>query len=82
MTAETTSERRRIALEAIAAVTERPGAELHPEDDLVADLGIASPEALRMLVDLEEKLGVEISDEDAAAMATVGDVLAYVDRLG
>jgi acyl carrier protein len=81
VTAETTSEKRRTALEVIGKVSDRPPGELAPEHDLVADLGIESPEALRMLVELEEKLGVEISDEEAAAMNTVGDILAYVDRL-
>lgn len=82
MTAETTSEKRRTALAVIARVSERPAAELAPEHDLVADLGLESPAALRMLVELEESLGVEISDEEAAAMETVGDILTYVDRLG
>jgi len=81
VTAETADERRHSALEAIARASGRPAAELRPEDDLVADLGIESPQALRMLVELEDRFGVEIGDQEAAAMATVGDVLAYVDRL-
>lgn len=75
-------ERRRTALEVIAQVSGKRAAELGEGDDLVADLGIESPEALRMLVELEERLGVEISDEDAAAMNSVGDILGYVGRLG
>jgi acyl carrier protein len=51
--------------------------ELQPSMDLVADLGIDSPKALELLVELEEVLDVEISDEDAARMETVGDVLDY-----
>jgi len=50
-------------------------AEIKPEQDLVADLGIDSPNALRLLVDLEDKLGIEITDEEAAALDTVGDIL-------
>ncbi len=53
-------------------------AEIKPEQDLVADLGIDSPNALRLLVDLEDKLGIEISDEEAAAMDTVGDILTNI----
>ena len=51
-----------------------------PDKDLVADLGIDSPRALRLLVELEEKLSIEIPDEDAAKMSTVADVYEYVGR--
>lgn len=66
------------ALAVLAEVCERDIAELAPEQDLVADLEIDSPKALQMLVLLEERLGIEIPDEDAARLESVGDVLAYV----
>jgi len=69
---------REAALAVLAEVTERDVADLSPEQDLVGDLEIDSPRALQMLVLLEEKLGIEIPDEDAAKMEKVGDVLAYV----
>ena len=47
--------------------------------DLVVDLGIDSPRALELLVALEDVLGIEISDEDAARLETVGDILSYVE---
>lgn len=53
---------------------------LAPETELVADLGIDSPKALQLLVTLEEELGIEISDEEAAKMETVGDVLAFYQQ--
>jgi len=55
--------------------------EIKPEMDLVADLGIDSPKALRLLVELEDELEVEISDEDAARMTTVGDILERLNAL-
>ena len=57
-----------------------PGA-ITPGMDLVGDLGIDSPKALSLLVELEDALGVEISDEDAARMDTVGDIFDYVAKL-
>ena len=66
------------ALEVLAEVSERDVAELEPELDLVADLEIDSPKALQLLVLLEERLGIEIPDEDAAKLEKVGDVIAYV----
>jgi acyl carrier protein len=76
------SENRSTALEVIAKISGANPGELRPDQDLVADLGIDSPRALEMLVELEDRLGVEISDEEAAAMNTVGDILSYVDRIG
>ena len=69
------------ALQVLAKLSEKEKAGLTPEMELVADLGIDSPKALELLVELEEVLEVEISDEDAARMETVGDVLAYAGRL-
>ncbi len=48
---------------------------LKPETELVANLGIDSPKALQLLVDLEETLDIEITDEEAAKLETVGDIL-------
>lgn len=69
------------ALDVLASMSEVGREELEPSMELVADLGIDSPKALELLVELEDALGVEISDEDAAAMETVGDVLDYARRL-
>ena len=66
------------ALEVVAKISGMDAAKLTPGLDLVADLGIDSPKALQLLLDLEEVLGIEISDEDAAKMDTVGDVLDYL----
>ena len=48
---------------------------MNPETELTAGLGIDSPMALQLLFELEDALDIEISDEDAAAMETVGDLL-------
>jgi acyl carrier protein len=66
------------ALAVLAEVSEREVADLSPEQDLVADLEIDSPKALQLLVLLEERLDIEIPDEDAARLESVADVLAYV----
>jgi acyl carrier protein len=69
-------------LDVLAQVSGRDRTDIRPDMDLVADLSIDSPQALRLLVELEEKLQMEISDEDAARMTTVGDILRYVDEHG
>lgn len=64
----------------ISEVAGRPVGSIHPEAELVADLGIDSPKALHLLVEIEDALGVEISDEHAAQLRTVADVLRLVDE--
>jgi len=75
-------ERKDKALDVLAAVSGKERASIAPDMELVADLGVDSPKALRLLADLEDALDVEISDEDAARMESVGDVLSYVEGLG
>ena len=65
-------------LKALAEISGVAREEIREDMDLVADLDIDSPDALRLLVQIEDTLGLEISDDDAAAMNTVGDVLRYV----
>ena len=69
---------RAAALAVLSEITERPVAEISEDQDLVADLEIDSPKALQLLVLLEERLGIEIPDEDAARLEKVGDVVRYV----
>jgi acyl carrier protein len=75
------TESRQTALDVLARVTGRPRGEIAIDMNLVGDLGIDSPKALELLLELEEALGVEISDQDASAMDTVRDVIAYADRV-
>ncbi|HEX9736450.1 MAG TPA: acyl carrier protein [Thermoanaerobaculia bacterium] len=74
-------DKREATLEILAQLSGMDFRALEPKMELVADLGIDSPKALQLLVEIEEKLGIEISDEDAARMDTVGDVLGYVGSL-
>lgn len=71
-------ETRHKTLAVIGRVSGHDPATLEPTMELVADLGIDSPRALQLLVELEEALEIEISDEDAARMDTVGDILRQV----
>jgi acyl carrier protein len=77
-----TQTKEQTALEILATVSGVALDEITPEKDLAADLGIDSPKALRLLVELEDRLEIEISDEDAARMSTVGDVTSYLAALG
>ena len=74
-------DRRQLALETIAKISGRPVETLTPELQLAGDLGVDSPKALELLLVLEERLELEISDDQAGEMATVGDILAFVETL-
>ena len=69
------------ALAVIAKVSKVEVDALSPDLDLVADLGFDSAKALELLVELEDALGIEVSDEQAARLNTVGDILVVVETL-
>ena len=69
---------RETALNVISKLSGKPAGEIQPSMDLVGELGIDSPKALQLLVELEDTLDIEISDEQAAKMDTVGDILDFL----
>lgn len=70
------------ALAIVARVTGTAARELTAATELVAELGVDSAKALELLVELEDHFDIEIPDEQAAAMNTVGDILNAVESLG
>lgn len=64
----------------LSRVTRRDRSTIKPEQDLASDLDIGSAQALELLATLEDELGIEISEVDAAKLRTVKDVLAYVTK--
>ena len=55
---------------------------VRPGDDLRKDLGLDSLAMIELLFKIEETFDLEIPNEDLSQIATVGDVIAYVERLG
>lgn len=54
---------------------------IKPEDDFEMDLG-ASPTQVRLIVyDLEEEYRIKIPDSDAKKIKTVGEAIAYVEKV-
>lgn len=51
-----------------------------PEASFVGDLEADSLDLVELFMGLEEEFGVEIADEDAGAIRTVADAVAYIDR--
>jgi acyl carrier protein len=53
-------------------------AEMKPEANILEDLGADSLDVVELVMAIEEAFDIEISDEDAEAMHTVGDIEKYV----
>lgn len=65
-------------LEIIAHETGVDLAKIEASSELVGDLGIDSPRALQVLIAIEDKLDIEVEDDEVASLRTVGDILAVV----
>jgi acyl carrier protein len=52
--------------------------EVKPEAAFVDDLGADSLDVVELVMALEEEFGLEISDEDAEKLTTVGKATAYI----
>lgn len=57
-------------------------AQIVPEASFVEDLNADSLDLVELIMSLEEEFGIQIPDEDAEKIRTVGDAIAYLeDRL-
>ncbi len=56
--------------------------EVTPEASFVDDLGADSLDTVELVMALEEEFGLEIPDEDAEKIQTVGDAIKYIDEKG
>ena len=54
--------------------------EVKPEASFTEDLNADSLDLVELIMALEEKFGVKISDDDARNIKTVGDSLEYIDE--
>ena len=53
---------------------------LKAEDKLREDLGLTSFDLAELTVRIEDEYGIEIPDEEAEKMQTVGDLVRYVEE--
>ena len=51
-----------------------------PEASFVEDLGADSLDTVELVMAFEEEFGMEIPDEDAEQLQTVGDAIKYIEE--
>ena len=55
--------------------------EVLDESSFVEDLGADSLDTVELIMEFEDEFGVEISDADAEKISTVGEAVAYLEKL-
>jgi len=55
--------------------------EVTDESSFVADLGADSLDTVELIMEFEDEFGIEISDEQAEQISTVGEAVAYLEKL-
>lgn len=53
--------------------------DIKPESKFIDDLGADSLDLVELIMSLEDKFNIEISDEEAEKIVTVKDVMDYID---
>ncbi|AIY05885.1 Acyl carrier protein [Planococcus halocryophilus Or1] len=54
--------------------------EVKLEASFTGDLGADSLDVVELVMELEDEFDMEISDEDAENMTTVGDAVTYIEK--
>ena len=55
--------------------------EVTDESSFVEDLGADSLDTVELIMEFEDEFGIEISDEDAEKISSVGEAIAYLEKL-
>ena len=55
--------------------------EVTTDAHFIDDLGADSLDTVELVMALEEEFGIEISDEEAEKIQTVGDVVKYIEKV-
>ena len=54
--------------------------EVTPQASFIDDLGADSLDTVELVMALEEEFGIEIPDEEAEKLVTVGDAVKYIEE--
>mgnify|MGYP001813394276 CR=1 FL=1 len=51
------------------------------EAKMIEDLGADSLDAVELVMAIEEEFGIEVPDEEAEKLVSVGDITSYVEKV-
>ena len=72
-------------LERVVGVTARvlrlDPSEIKPEQRFAADLGAESVQSIELVAMFEEEFGIEMDEDEALAVETVGDAAVYIAKV-
>lgn len=54
--------------------------QLKPEAKFIEDLGADSLDTVELVMAFEEEFGIEVPDEDAEKLTSVGEIISYVNK--
>ena len=54
--------------------------EVKPEATFAQDLGADSLDTVELIMEFEKEFGVQIPDQDAEGITTVGDAISYIEK--
>ncbi|MFT4688108.1 MAG: acyl carrier protein [Verrucomicrobiia bacterium] len=54
--------------------------QVSPDAKFIEDLGADSLDTVELIMGLEEEFGIEVPDEEAENLMSVGDVIRYVEE--
>ncbi|MEN8694892.1 MAG: acyl carrier protein [Akkermansiaceae bacterium] len=54
--------------------------QVKPESKMIEDLGADSLDAVELVMAVEEEFDIEVPDEEAEKLTSVGDIIAHVEK--
>lgn len=54
---------------------------IKPTDNFATDLGAESVQSIELVASFEEEFGIEMDEDDALAVETVGDAVTFITKV-
>ena len=67
--------------EIITRYVEVDAEQITPDSRFIEDLGFTSFDFMSMLGELEDEFDIEVDEQEAAGIRTVGEAVSYVEKL-